>query len=265
MIVILKTNTNYSIYGKHQRLYAPLCSVSLNPIYKASHLLLGRYGRHVRSFIGYLLMSPLNVVSMELLRVLDCWNTNSDDLVGIETLVHLRYLAIYTMPASIASFVNLEYLVVHYKVSISSSLLKLAKLRHLQALTATFDEDCNSTQVVINNLEYLSNNKKWETRDGEFQQLRFLKLSGLDNFCKWDEVSFSSEHFPKLQQLVLHWCRNLKEIPCAMGEIETLQLIEVEWCQKSVGESATQIIEEQRDMGNEELRIIIGSILDDGR
>ncbi|KAG8367808.1 hypothetical protein BUALT_Bualt16G0111200 [Buddleja alternifolia] len=259
----LKGRSNYSIYGKHQHLYAPLCSVSLNPIYKASHLLLGRYGRHVRSFIGYLQMSPLNVVSMELLRVLDCWNTNSDDLVGIETLVHLRYLAIYTMPASIASFVNLEYLVVHYKVSISSSLLKLAKLRHLQALTATFDEDCNSTQVVINNLEYLSNVCIRNVKDEEMLKcsphLRKLK-------CTISVNGMRSPSRVNISQSFNSWCcRNLKEIPCAMGEIETLQLIEVEWCQKSVGESATQIIEEQRDMGNEELRIIIGSILDDGR
>ncbi|KAG8367816.1 hypothetical protein BUALT_Bualt16G0112000 [Buddleja alternifolia] len=99
--------------------------------------------------------------------------------------------------------------------------------------------------------------KIWETRDGEFQQLRFLKLERLYDFSKWD-VSFSSEHFPKLQQLVLHYCFNLKEIPCAMGEIETLQLIKVDRCPKSVGESATQIKREQRDMGNEDLRIIIG-------
>ncbi|KAG8367806.1 hypothetical protein BUALT_Bualt16G0111000 [Buddleja alternifolia] len=358
---------NYSIYGKHQRLYAPSPFVSLNPIYEASHLLLGRYGRHVRSFIGFLLMSPpLNVLSMELLRVLDCWNINPVDLFGIETLVHLRYLAIRAIPASISSFVNLEYLVVHYKVSMSSSLLKLAKLRHLQAGTAIFDEDCNSTQMVINNLEYLSNvcirkvkdvemlkcsphlrklkceceallvddegtlsyrypdlrfltqleslkmttfyggakdaninfpsnikkltlsrlkllwermsiigalpnleilkleynalvGEIWETRDGEFQQLRFLKLKGLYNFSEWD-VSFSSEHFPKLQRLVLHDCENLQEIPCAMGEIVTLQLIEVDRCPKSVGESAIQIKKEQWDMGNEDLRIIIRNI-----
>ncbi|KAG8379579.1 hypothetical protein BUALT_Bualt07G0103600 [Buddleja alternifolia] len=357
---------NYSIYGKYQRLYAPLRSVSLNPIYNTSHLFLGRYGRHVRSFIGYLLMSPLDVLSMELLRVLDCWNANFGDLVGIETLVQLRYLAIDAMPASIASsLVNLEFLVVHNTVSISSSLLKLAKLRYLQAREATFNEDCNSTQTVINNLEYLSdvcifdlkdeemlkcsphlrklkckckpllmdnegtssyrypdlrfltqleslkltanpsgdpkaakitfpsNIKKlslsglrlpwemmsiigalpnletlkleydaivgeiWETRDDEFQQLRFLKLEGLDNFSSWDEVSFSSEHFPKLQQLVLRDCWRLKEIPCEMGEIETLQLIEVDRCRKSVAESARQIQDEQRDMGNEDLKIII--------
>ncbi|KAG8379533.1 hypothetical protein BUALT_Bualt07G0098900 [Buddleja alternifolia] len=360
---------NYSIYNKHQRLYAPFRSVSLNLIYRASHLLLGHYGRRVRSFIGYLLMSPLNVVSMQLLRVLDCWNRDSDDLVGIETLVHLKYLAIAPMPASIASsLVNLEFLVVHGEVSISSSLLKLAKLRHLQAFKATFNEDCNSIQMVMNNLEYLSticifnlkdeemlkcsphlrnlkckcepffimnegissyrypdlrfltqleslkmirssygdekvgiikfpsNIKKltlsglrlpwkkmlfigtlpnleilkleadaivgeiWKTRDGEFQQLRFLKLERLEFFCQWD-VSFSSEHFPKLQQLVLHDCCSLQEIPCAMGEIETLQLIEVDRCRKSVGRSATQIQEEQRDMtGNEDLRIIIKNV-----
>ncbi|KAG8379529.1 hypothetical protein BUALT_Bualt07G0098500 [Buddleja alternifolia] len=100
----------------------------------------------------------------------------------------------------------------------------------------------------------------WETRDGEFQQLRFLKLERLE-FSKWDEVSFSSEHFPKLQQLALDDCWNLQEIPRAMGEIETLQLIEVDRCRKSVGRSATQIQEEQRDMtGNEDLRIIIKNL-----
>ncbi|KAG8379580.1 hypothetical protein BUALT_Bualt07G0103700 [Buddleja alternifolia] len=355
-------DSNYSIYGKHQRLYAPLRSVSLIPNYDASHPLLGRYyGRHVRSFIGYYSGSPLNAVRMVGVRFL---NRRISDFVGLEILVHLRYLDINAIPASIASFVNLEFLFVHDEVSISSSLLKLAKLRHLQAPKATFNEDCNSTQMVINNLEYLStvcisnlkdeemlkctphlrklkckcepflinneglssycypdlrfltqleslnmssnyylivkvdinfpsNVKKltlsglrlpwenmsiigtlpnleilkleynaiageiWETRDGEFQQLRYLKLRGLE-YSKWD-VS-SSEHFPKLQQLVLDSCWHLQEIPCAMGEIEVLQLIDVRECRKSVGKSATQIQEEQRDMGNEDLRVIIRKV-----
>ncbi|KAI3451617.1 hypothetical protein Pfo_008282 [Paulownia fortunei] len=92
----------------------------------------------------------------------------------------------------------------------------------------------------------------WDTRDGEFQQLRFLKLAHL-NLAQWNVAS--SEHFPKLQRLVLRDCYNLQEIPCEIGEIVTLQLIEVQgWCIKSLVESAIQIEQEQRDMGNEELR-----------
>ncbi|KAG8383915.1 hypothetical protein BUALT_Bualt04G0063700 [Buddleja alternifolia] len=351
---------SYSMYGKHHCLYAPLPSVSINPN-TASHLLLGRYVRHVRSFICYARESPLNVLDMELLRVLECWSMYCTDL---QTLVHLRYLAINPMPTSLASLVNLEFLFVHDKVSISSSLLKMTKLRYLRANEAIFDEDCNSAQM-INNLEYLSTvcifnvkdeemlkcsphlrklkckckpllseaegasyrypdlrflthleslkmttffgdaisadinlplnikkltlsgfslswekmsiigtlpnlevlklgydafwGKRWDTRDGEFQQLRFLKLVELE-FAQWN-VSLS-EHFPKLQQLLLHDCSNLQEIPSEMGEIETLQLIEVDGCRRSVAESAEQIQEEQRDMGNEELRIIARNVKD---
>ncbi|KAG8381124.1 hypothetical protein BUALT_Bualt06G0089800 [Buddleja alternifolia] len=366
-------DNNYLMYGKCHRLYAPLPFVSLNPIFKASHLLLERYVRHVRSFFGYTLDSPLDVLNMELLRVLDCWQRYCADL---QTLVHLRYLAICPMPVSITSLVNLEFLIVHGKVSISSSLLKMPKLRYLQAREAIFDKDCNSTQMVINNLEYLSNvcisnlkdaemlkctphlrklkcrdrsmysykshlrklkcrdrsmysyklpprrcpdlhfltqlesltmdshysfsmysnfkfppnikkltlsklslpwemmssigtlqnlkvlklgfhafrGEVWETRDGEFQQLRFLKLKRL-SFVQWNVSTW--EHFPKLYQLVLHRCDKLKEIPCEIGEIPTLQMIEVKSCKKSVAESAVQIEQEQRDMGNEDLRVVI--------
>ncbi|KAI3451642.1 hypothetical protein Pfo_008307 [Paulownia fortunei] len=94
----------------------------------------------------------------------------------------------------------------------------------------------------------------WDTRDGEFQQLRFLKLYKLD-LAQWNVAS--GEHFPRLQRLVLFDCYNLRDIPCEIGEIGTLQLIEVQgWCLKSLLESATQIEQEQRDMGNEELRLI---------
>ncbi|KAI3451637.1 hypothetical protein Pfo_008302 [Paulownia fortunei] len=101
----------------------------------------------------------------------------------------------------------------------------------------------------------------WETRDGEFQQLRFLKLEG-SNLAQWN-VAYS-EHFPKLQRLILHHCYKLQEIPCEIGESATLQLIEVQGrCPKSLVESAIQIQQEQLDMGNEELRIIITDTFDD--
>ncbi|KAG8387869.1 hypothetical protein BUALT_Bualt02G0066100 [Buddleja alternifolia] len=354
---------NYSIYGKHRCLYAPTYSPFMNRTYKASHVLSEHYclgsPLSVRSFLGYHPGSPLNVLNMELLKVLDC-----RDLDGIEMLVHLRYLAIDPMPSSIGRLVNLEFLLVHNNVSISPSILKMTKLRYLRANEAIFDKDCDSSQIVINNLEYLStvcifnlkdeemikcsphlrrlkcnckpllindegtsyrypdlrfltqleslkmttvygdaiaadfnlpsNIKKltlsglrlhwekmsiigtlpnlkvlkleagafcrkiWETRDGEFQQLRFLKLEKLSIY-KWKVKS--REHFPKLYQLVLHNCEYLKKIPSEIGEIPTLHMIEVKSCTKSVEESAVQMQEEQRDMGNEDLRVVIYSEL----
>ncbi|KAL8499440.1 hypothetical protein ACS0TY_022416 [Phlomoides rotata] len=97
--------------------------------------------------------------------------------------------------------------------------------------------------------------ERWDTRGCEFQKLRFLKLDGLFSLREWNVAS--DEHFPKLQQLILGGCTNLQEIPSELGDITALELIEVQWCPKSVAESAERIKEEQRDMGNEELRVII--------
>ncbi|KAG8365135.1 hypothetical protein BUALT_Bualt18G0072900 [Buddleja alternifolia] len=354
----LATDDNYSIYKKHHRIclspkVSPLCSQS--------------FGLHVRSLVHC--DPPSHLSNMKLLRVL----TRHSRYVGIELLVHLRYLAITCIPASIGNLVNLEFLLIEnnrsetderkWTVFISSRILKMVKLRYLRITPEVeFDKDCDSSQMVINNLEFLSNvcifnlkdeqmlkcsphlrklkckcrpvsenhedgdkrypdlcfltqleslnmiffpigglwksqkmnfpsnikkltltglrlpwekmsiigelpcltvlklkyfafvGKQWESRDGEFQQLRFLKLTRL-SFVQWN-VS-SSDHFPKLCQLVLHYCETLKEIPSEIGEIPTLEMIEVKSCQISVAKSALQIQEEQRDMGNEHLRVLI--------
>ncbi|KAL8502065.1 hypothetical protein ACS0TY_021256 [Phlomoides rotata] len=97
--------------------------------------------------------------------------------------------------------------------------------------------------------------KRWDTRDDGFQKLRFLKLENIE-FSEWNVTS--SEHFPVLQQLILIKCKNLREIPGEIGEITTLELIEVNQpCLSSVVESAERIKEQQREMENEELRVVI--------
>ncbi|KAL8504245.1 hypothetical protein ACS0TY_022828 [Phlomoides rotata] len=110
---------------------------------------------------------------------------------------------------------------------------------------------------VLNLLRNAFVGERWYTRGCEFQKLRFLKLDGLYSLREWNVASY--EHLPKLQRLILDGCTSLQEIPSELDEIAALELIEV-WpsCPKSAVESAERIKEEQRNMGNEELRVIIG-------
>ncbi|KAG6384803.1 hypothetical protein SASPL_153621 [Salvia splendens] len=88
---------------------------------------------------------------------------------------------------------------------------------------------------------------EWETSDGEFCELKVLLIDSTD-LVQWTTESC---HFPKLEQLTLFECNNLRDIPCEIGEIATLQLIEVDIRNSSVVESAVLIKEEQESCGNE--------------
>ncbi|KAL2532942.1 Disease resistance RPP8-like protein 3 [Abeliophyllum distichum] len=94
--------------------------------------------------------------------------------------------------------------------------------------------------------------KKWDTREDEFLQLRYLEL----DVVQIEQWNASCHHFPRLERLVLRSCQNF-EIPFSLGDILTLEKIEVHGCAKSVEHSALQILEEQREMENEELKVII--------
>ncbi|KAJ0447690.1 putative leucine-rich repeat domain superfamily [Helianthus annuus] len=91
----------------------------------------------------------------------------------------------------------------------------------------------------------------WNTDEKEFQQLKFLRLMGLD-IKQWEACSIS---FPCLRQLEIFWCSDLEEIPLEIGDIPTLELIKIEGCRPCVGESVRRIEEEQRDLGNFNLKI----------
>ncbi|GFY89250.1 hypothetical protein Acr_06g0011900 [Actinidia rufa] len=88
--------------------------------------------------------------------------------------------------------------------------------------------------------------KCWKTSDGDFPQLRFLKLFAVPI----EEWQVSSNPFPRLQRLVLVGCPELQGIPSEIGEVPTLQMIEVRDCNTSVANSAHKIKEEQVSMGN---------------
>ncbi|KAL2515515.1 Disease resistance RPP8-like protein 3 [Forsythia ovata] len=93
----------------------------------------------------------------------------------------------------------------------------------------------------------------WEPIEGNFLQLKVLLLHWTDlEHLKADETNF-----PRLQRLTIRYCEKLVEIPSAIGDIRTLQVIELSECSKSAVNSVKLIQEEQRHLGNDNLQIII--------
>ncbi|KAL8557557.1 hypothetical protein ACS0TY_004849 [Phlomoides rotata] len=92
----------------------------------------------------------------------------------------------------------------------------------------------------------------WETRDGEFPQLKYLLIE-YSNLQHWIT---ESSHFPRLERLVLKHCFELTEIPDGIGEIPTLEMIEVENSPKvSMVNSIKQMQEDLKSYGNDALQI----------
>ncbi|KAH0632329.1 hypothetical protein KY284_035115 [Solanum tuberosum] len=83
---------------------------------------------------------------------------------------------------------------------------------------------------------------QWDMKDGEFLKLRFLKLDSL-NIEQWN---ISSDCLPSLEHLVLQSCKKLKEFPSCLGDVSTLQSVELHWCSCS---SVNSIISIQEDEG----------------
>ncbi|KAL7139817.1 hypothetical protein ABFS83_09G078800 [Erythranthe nasuta] len=92
---------------------------------------------------------------------------------------------------------------------------------------------------------------EWITNEGEFLELKYLLIDNSDP----QQWITESEHFPSLRFLLLHSCRNLSEIPNCVGDISSLELIEVKYGNKSLVDSAKQIEEEQQSYGNEGLQV----------
>ncbi|KAJ9551665.1 hypothetical protein OSB04_015710 [Centaurea solstitialis] len=95
--------------------------------------------------------------------------------------------------------------------------------------------------------------RQWDASEQQFQQLKFLMLKDFD-IKQWEA---SSTSFPCLKHLSVSWCKDLEEIPLEIGEIATLELIEIDTCNKSVVESVKRIKQEQDNEGNDELKIIV--------
>ncbi|XP_051123114.1 putative late blight resistance protein homolog R1B-16 isoform X2 [Andrographis paniculata] len=93
---------------------------------------------------------------------------------------------------------------------------------------------------------------EWNPAEGEFLRLKELKIACMD-LVQWRA---DKEHFPTLELLVLSF-KLLEEIPFGIGDIPTLRRIELRGCNGSAIDSAYEIWEEQKSMGNDILKIPI--------
>ncbi|XP_073126323.1 putative late blight resistance protein homolog R1A-10 [Henckelia pumila] len=92
---------------------------------------------------------------------------------------------------------------------------------------------------------------EWRTKEGEFLQLKYFH-SSLDLVVKWE---MEKEHFPCLETLILEGARRIHEIPSGIGEIDTLQYIELKDCKRPFVDSTKQIQKHQHENGNDAFRV----------
>ncbi|CAI9095766.1 OLC1v1031772C1 [Oldenlandia corymbosa var. corymbosa] len=91
-----------------------------------------------------------------------------------------------------------------------------------------------------------------EEDEEEFSKLKFLKLSSM-LLRSWN--ASSNNQFGCLEKLELSGCWNLKEIPSCVESIPMLRMMEVNDCDKTVGELVNKVKEVQMvEYGNSDLK-----------
>ncbi|KAL7000832.1 hypothetical protein U1Q18_001982 [Sarracenia purpurea var. burkii] len=84
----------------------------------------------------------------------------------------------------------------------------------------------------------------WNTNDGAFPRLKYLRFRRLD-IAEW---TVSDYPFPSLEVLVLEYCLKLEAIPDGFVYVPYLHTVEVKWCSRSARDSAEMIKEEQENI-----------------
>ncbi|XP_057772151.1 putative late blight resistance protein homolog R1A-10 [Salvia miltiorrhiza] len=167
-------------------------------------------------------------------------------LSEVANLTHLRKLETFRWWSDDAALPAFKFPSTLRKLSLVDCLINPAVLRTLCAapnLEVLKIRRCTFESKETNEEWEKAANEEWEIAEGyEFRSLQFLQLKYLE-LVRWraDETNF-----PQLRHLFIRRCYDLEEIPAAIGEIPTLQLIELQWCSDSVVASAKQILEQQQ-------------------
>ncbi|KAL0385154.1 UNVERIFIED_CONTAM: putative late blight resistance proteinR1A-10 [Sesamum radiatum] len=140
--------------------------------------------------------------------------------------------------------------------------INLAFPQSLKKLTLTglrFSQENMTVVGSLHNLEVLKlrfcgfEGSVWEPNEGEFSKLKVLLIRS----ASLEHWRANSSHFPQLRHLTLSFCDMLAAIPSEIGDIQTLELLELYKCSQSVVATAMLIQEEQQSLGNDGLRVRI--------
>ncbi|XP_073318118.1 putative late blight resistance protein homolog R1B-16 [Primulina huaijiensis] len=94
---------------------------------------------------------------------------------------------------------------------------------------------------------------KWTPSEGQFLRLKYF-YSSLNYLVSWEA---EKEHFPSLESLIPWEVYSIDEIPCGVGEIDSLQLIELFNSKDSLINSAKRIQEQQHEYGNDAFQVLV--------
>ncbi|KAL1555784.1 putative late blight resistance protein R1B-17 [Salvia divinorum] len=94
----------------------------------------------------------------------------------------------------------------------------------------------------------------WTPVEGKFCHLKYLHIYGCHDLVCWNA---DNSHFPVLRYLRLRNLSKLIEFPSGIGEIATLENIELRFCSASSTISAMRTLAEQEELANESLRLTV--------
>ncbi|CAA3031201.1 late blight resistance homolog R1A-10 [Olea europaea subsp. europaea] len=237
-----------------------------------------QYLRHLK-FSRVFVPAPPTARSLFLLR----------DLDTLSMLDNLDYDISQQMP-------NIKKFGIHYNSKSSHFLNSIFQLKKLETLKILFDEPANSIFIdilrqnspfidifgpsslkkitlergridwkymrifgslpnleVLKLREYAFQGREWIPNEGEFLTLKFLLIWETDLV----HLRANSTHFPCLEHLILRNCSKLVEIPSDIGDIPTLQIIEIDCSSPSAADSAKKILDDQQSLGNDGLKVFI--------
>ncbi|KAL3619505.1 hypothetical protein CASFOL_037075 [Castilleja foliolosa] len=89
---------------------------------------------------------------------------------------------------------------------------------------------------------------KWEIVEGQFPSLKYLRLNYCEGLEHWTIAEECESIFPRLEKINIYGAKRLKNIPCEIGNISTLQEITLFECNEAAVMSAKEMVEEQVEL-----------------